>query len=98
MPSDHEGMPLAVLEAMAAGLPIVASEVQGLREFIAGRGVLVPAPSPEGFAAAIDALADDPARRAELAGRGRRYAEALSWPVQAAHLADVLRAAAAECR
>lgn len=53
LPSDREGMPLAMLEAMACGLPVIGSDVQGIREHLAGVGVLVPKPSPRTFADAI---------------------------------------------
>ncbi|HXH27026.1 MAG TPA: glycosyltransferase, partial [Candidatus Acidoferrum sp.] len=54
MPSDREGMSLVMLEAMAAGLPVIGSNVPGLREHLADTGVLVNNPSPETFARAID--------------------------------------------
>jgi rhamnosyl/mannosyltransferase len=53
MPSDKEGMPIALLEAMASGLPIVASNVLGIRELVKDVGVLVDNPSGEMFANAI---------------------------------------------
>src|SRR5258708_38502773 len=39
--SDQEGMPLVVLEAMAAGLPIIGSDVAGIHELVEGSGILV---------------------------------------------------------
>ena len=72
--SDHEGFPLSVLEAMRAGLPIVASDLPGIREQLdnGNCGVLVPPRNPGAVAAALQALAADPARRAELGNAARR--------------------------
>ena len=71
-PSRFEGMPFAVLEAMAAGCPIVASAVDGTRELIDDgvHGWLVPPDDPVALAYAIDAALGDIAearRRGELA-------------------------------
>jgi glycosyltransferase involved in cell wall biosynthesis len=79
MPSDREGMPLVLLEAMASGLPVVGSNVQGLREFLDGRGVLVDDPSPETFAAALDALVEDPDRMQRLSVLGREFVQRYTW-------------------
>jgi glycosyltransferase involved in cell wall biosynthesis len=72
--SDHEGFPLSVLEAMRAGLPVVASDLPGIREQLdhGNCGVLVPPRNPGAVAAALQALAADPARRAELGQAARR--------------------------
>ena len=71
-PSRFEGMPFAVLEAMAASCPIVASAVDGTRELIDDgvHGWLVPPDDPVALAYAIDAALGDIAearRRGELA-------------------------------
>jgi glycosyltransferase involved in cell wall biosynthesis len=79
MSSDREGMPLVLLEAMAAGLPVVASDVQGLREFVSHNGVLVKNPSPETFAAALDDLIAHPATLRRLSAQSRTWAEHYSW-------------------
>ena len=78
--SDFEGGPLSVMEYMAAGLPIVATDVGGLPELIGDgvTGLLVPPRSPEALALAIDRLATDPAlarRLGDAAGelRSRDY-------------------------
>jgi glycosyltransferase involved in cell wall biosynthesis len=73
MPSLHEGLPYALLEAMAAGVPVVASAVGGLKEVLEGRdcGLLVPPGDETALAAAIDQLRCDPLRRARMAARAR---------------------------
>ena len=65
--SNNEGLPVAVMEALALGLPVVATAVGGLTEAVdATNGVLVPARDPQALAGAIEALVTDPARRAVL--------------------------------
>ena len=66
--SHHEGIPVAVMEAMAAGVPVVATHVGGLAEAIDDgvSGRLVPVRRPELLAEAVVALAGDPAARREL--------------------------------
>ncbi len=69
--SHHEGLPVAVMEALAAGVPVVATDVGGLPEAVrhGTSGQLVPAHRPDLLAAAIGALAADPDLRRQL-GRG----------------------------
>lgn len=79
LPSDREGMPLVLLEAMAAGLLVVASNVQGIREFIKNNGLLVNNPSPETFANTLDNLIGDQEKLQKLSNRGRAWAKNYSW-------------------
>lgn len=67
-----ESMPMSVLEAMAAGLPVVASEVGGLPEVVADEqtGLLVPPGDPAALASAIARLLEDPELRSALGARG----------------------------
>jgi glycosyltransferase involved in cell wall biosynthesis len=69
MPSHSKGSPLALLEAMAARVPAVASNAGGIPEIVtSGRhAVLVPARAPEAFADAIEHLLRNPQERARLA-------------------------------
>lgn len=71
--SDYEGTPLAVMEYMAAGLPIAATRVGGVPELIEdGRsGLLVDRQSPEQLAAAIDRLLSDREEAARLGAAAR---------------------------
>jgi glycosyltransferase involved in cell wall biosynthesis len=65
LPSDREGMPLAALEALACGLPIVATDVVGNRDLLKEVGILV-SPDATSIALALDQLAQDPQERSEL--------------------------------
>ena len=72
--SVFEGLPYALLEALAAGLPVVATSVVGVRDVVrhAETGLLAPARNPAALASAVLHLLDDPdhARRIGHAGRG----------------------------
>jgi glycosyltransferase involved in cell wall biosynthesis len=78
LPSLWEGMPNALLEAMAAGLPVVATAVGAVPEMVAdGReGLLVPPGDPAALARALLELAGSRARRAEMGRRSRARVEA----------------------
>jgi glycosyltransferase involved in cell wall biosynthesis len=72
-PSLSEGLPLAILEAMAAALPVVASKVGGVHEAVldGSTGVLVRPGDPEGLAESLAAVLDVPGRRMALGQAGR---------------------------
>ncbi len=73
MPSLQEGLGVAVLEALAAARPVIASRVGGLPEVLGegAAGVLVPPGDGAALAAAIDGLLRDPARARALGAAGR---------------------------
>jgi glycosyltransferase involved in cell wall biosynthesis len=77
VPSIYEGMPLVVLEAMAAGRPVVASAVSGIPEVVRDgeTGWLVPPEDPAALASALAALAADPAEGERRGREGRRRFE-----------------------
>lgn len=76
LPSDYEGNPLSVMEAMAAGLPVVATAVGGVPELVEdGRhGFLVPAGDADALAGAMSRLAADGGMRATMALHARERA------------------------
>ena len=78
LPSRQEGMPLAALEAMDVGLPVVATDVIGTAEVVANRqtGTLVAPQDPAALAAALAELLGDPVLRARYGEAGSlRYTE-----------------------
>lgn len=85
LPSRWEGFGLALAEALACGLPAVASAVDSLPEVLGPAGLLVPPDDPAALADALERLLSDPALRASLAAAA---------PVQAARFdLQVMRAA-----
>lgn len=89
LPSHEEGLPNAVLEAMAAGVPMIASRVGGVPELIEDgiSGLMVPPAEPQALAGAIARLAGDPELRRRMGAAARQRAEEYSWPACArAHL------------
>ena len=72
-PSRADNLPLAVLEAMAAGLPVVGTRVGGIPELVVDgeTGVLVEPEDPPALAEALDSLAASPELRRELGRAGR---------------------------
>ncbi|MDP2990672.1 MAG: glycosyltransferase family 4 protein, partial [Kiritimatiellota bacterium] len=76
-PSYLEGMPLTVLEAMASGLPVVATPVGGTPELLKDgvHGYLSPVGDPAALAAAISRVLDDPDGAAQMGRRGRELIE-----------------------
>jgi glycosyltransferase involved in cell wall biosynthesis len=75
--SLSEGMPVSILEAMAAGLPVVASAVPGLDEVVVdgSTGFLTPPRDAAALAARLGQLVDDPSVRSALGVAGRARAE-----------------------
>ena len=79
-PSATDTFGNVLLEAMASGVPVIGADVGPTREILAhGGGITVPAADPQALADAIEMLARDPARRAEIATAGIAYAASRSW-------------------
>lgn len=80
LPSFNEGMSMALLEAMASGLPVVVTETGGVDELIDGNGLVVPWADPVHLADSLAGLVSSRARRTELGARGRVIAAGFTWP------------------
>ncbi len=92
-PSREEGMPNAVLEAMACGLPVIATDVRGMGEVVAAgqSGWLVPLEDQAALVAALEQCRTDPALRRRRGTEGRRRAETLfGWRATALGYRDLL--------
>ena len=87
VPSIYEGFGLPAGEAMACGVPVVATDGGALPEIVGDAGVIVSRADDEALAAAIAKLLDDPRSRARLGAAGRaRILERFSWTVCAEQL------------
>jgi glycosyltransferase involved in cell wall biosynthesis len=75
LPSRAEALPLALLEAVVAGLPCVATDVGDIAATLAGIAVVVPPEDVDALTAALAGLVTDPARRRRLAARARAAAD-----------------------
>lgn len=92
LPSWWEAMPLSILEAMAGGLPVVATDVGDVAREVEDdvTGFVVPVRSPDRLAAALEQLLVDPERRARMGAAGRaRCEQAFSSTVTAAAVGDL---------
>lgn len=72
---DRDGVPNVLIEAMASGIPVVASEISGIPELIRDNdtGLLVPAADPKALADALRRLLTDPGLRRRIANAGREF-------------------------
>ena len=86
-----ESFGIVLAEAMAAGAPIVASDLDAFRMVLRGgeAGELFATGDPDALAQAAARLLDDPARRAELSAAARRAVRAFDWPAVAREVVQV---------
>lgn len=94
--SRYEGLPVALMEALAAGLPIVATDVPGTRHVVRDgiEGVVVPAGRPDLLATAILDVSTDPERRRRFASAARKRADDYDIRRTVGRLEEVYRALA----
>jgi glycosyltransferase involved in cell wall biosynthesis len=92
-PSVKEGWGLVVLEALASGLPVVASDLPVFREYLTHdeTALLVPAGEAGPLAAAMRQLVCDPKLRQRLGERGPEVAQRFSWAASARDHAEIYR-------
>ena len=93
LPSEAEGLPMVLIEAMAAGVPIIATDAPGIRDVVQnGRtALMVPIGAPAALASAIGQLAGDVALRDQLVAEARRtVAERFTWKRVMAQYQEVL--------
>jgi len=94
LPSLSEGLPTVVCEAMACGLPVVATAVDGTPEIVddPATGLLVQPKDPEGLAAALARVMGDAALRGAMGAEALRRSEAdYTWAANALRMEDVYR-------
>ena len=87
--SIYEGVPLVILEAMASGLPILSTDVGGVKDVVGDCGILVPAGDKEEFKKALLKLIDDEALRKGLGERAHDNATKFDSSIIAQEYADV---------
>jgi len=86
-----ESFGLVLAEAMAAGVPVVASDIAGYREVLTAGGVLVPPGDAAALAQALGRLLSNDAERRRLADAGRREAAQYAWPRVAEQVLEIYR-------
>lgn len=89
--SVSEGTPLVVIEALAAGTPVLATDVGGTRAVVGDCGVVVPPRDPEALAAALSGLLADPGRLVALASKARERASSFDWEERVKPYHDLFR-------
>jgi glycosyltransferase involved in cell wall biosynthesis len=93
LPSVQEGFGIVFLEAMAAGLPVVACRAAAIPEVVRDgiTGVLAPPRDPAALADAVESLLRDPGRARQLGAEGRRQAEGFAPRHVAERFVDAVR-------
>ncbi len=90
-----ESFGMVLVEAMAAGCPVIASDIPGYAEAARGAALLAPPGDPGALAVALWRAGRDPLMRERLSARGRSRAAALCWSRVAGRVLHIYRVAAA---
>jgi glycosyltransferase involved in cell wall biosynthesis len=93
VPSRYEGFGLPAVEAMAAGVALVAAATTALPEVVGDAGLLVDALDAGAWAEAIARLLDDPSARVDLVAKGHERARRFTWRANAEGFAELYRGA-----
>jgi glycosyltransferase involved in cell wall biosynthesis len=96
-PDAHEGIPVSLMEAMSAGIPVLATDSGGTRELIGeGAGALVPAGDGDALTSGLAQFVSDPIFRARIAVEGhRRVSEDFNAEVVGSELRRLIAACSA---
>jgi glycosyltransferase involved in cell wall biosynthesis len=92
-PSVYEGFGLPLVEAMACGTPVIASDTTSLPEAVGANGILVPPMDVDAWTEALRHLLDDAGARTDLARRGPLHAQQFTWMETARQTAGSYRRA-----
>jgi glycosyltransferase involved in cell wall biosynthesis len=95
-PSLYEGFGIPLLEAMACGVPVVASNTSSIPEVVGDAALLVPPTQPEAFAEAISRVMSDTDLRRTMIEKGLTRAACFGWDKAARRLLDCMRHTVAE--
>jgi D-inositol-3-phosphate glycosyltransferase len=100
LPSYYESFGLVALEAMACGVPVIASRVGGPKSFVKGgvTGYLIDWRCPEPFAQKLDILLHNPALRESMGRAARSHAETMGWENVGRRTMDVYESVTADAR
>jgi glycosyltransferase involved in cell wall biosynthesis len=94
LPLHREQFGRVLVEAMAAGVPVIGSSSGAIPEVIGDAGLVVPERDAAALAVAIDCILSDTDLRGQLIARGRRRAKStFDWPVVATQTVELFRSA-----
>lgn len=96
LPSQSEGFGLVLIEAMAAGIPVIGTDVDGIRDVVSGgqNGLLVEHGKPDQIASAVNRIMTEPALRNSLVAKAKHeVASRFAWPPVIEAYRDVLQLA-----
>ncbi len=87
-PSFYEGFGFPIAQAMAAGVPVITSNISSMPEVVGDAGMLIDPQSATALAEAMKALLTSPGRRQDMAEKGRRLARRFTWKNSALQSAE----------